>query len=159
MKRYILIPLVFAVVSIALTLSSDAQVFTNNESQEPAYLFVLSGTSGKMEDDTLTINGMPNVVYFSDRPSRIAGHKSVADFVELWNKSSDSFKADPPNATLSIMDGDSAKNVVVELKSVETKDDSVTFKVRVLQGEAPKTFSNSSLFIDEFHFGPNPGDG
>lgn len=158
MKRYLSIPLFFAVVSLALTLSSDAQVFTNNESQEPAYLFVLSGTSGKMDGDTLTINGMPNVVYFSDRPSRIAGHESVSDFVELWNKSSDSFKADPPNATLSIMDGDTAENIVVELMSVEARDDSLTFKVRVLQGQAPKTFSNSSLFIDTFHFGPSPGD-
>ena len=159
MKRYISIPLVFAVVSIALTLSSDAQVFTINDSGGPTYLYVLSGTSGKMEGGTLTINGMPNVVYFSDRPSRIAGHSSVTDFVELWNKSSDSFKADPPNATLSIMDGDTPENIVVELMSVEAKDDSVTFKVRVLQGEAPKSFSNSSLFIDEFHFGPSPGDG
>ncbi len=159
MKRYISIPLFLAVVGFALVTSSVAQVFTNNESQKPAYLFVLSGNSGKMDGDTLTIKGMPNVVYFSDRPSRIAGHKSVSDFVELWNKSSDSFKADPPNATLSILDSDTAKNIVVELMSAEAKDDSVTFKVRVLQGEAPKTFSNSSLFIDEFHFGPSPGDG
>jgi len=158
-KIYVSIPLFFAVVSLALIISADAQVFTHDDAGEPTYLFVLSGTSGEMEGDTLTLSGMPNVVYFSDRPSRIAGHKSVTDFVELWNKSSDSFKADPPNATLSILDHESAENVVLELKSAQAKDNSVTFKVRVLQGEAPKTFLNSSLFIDEFHFGPNPGDG
>lgn len=157
MRKSLLTPILFIVIGFVFTLSAAAQVFTVNDSGGPSYLYVLSSTSGKMKDDTLILNGVPSVVYFSDRPSRIAGHESVSDFVELWNKSSDSFKADPPNATLSILDV--AENIVVELMSVEDKDDSVTFKVRVLQGQAPKTFSNSSLFIDEFHFGPNPGDG
>ena len=159
MRIQLLILLFIGFVSFTITQDSTAQIFTNNDSEEPSYLFVLSGNSGKMEGDTLVLNGVPSVVYFSDRPSRIAGHKKLSDFASLWNKSSDSFKADPPNATLSIMDAESVKNVVLELKSIEVNDGSVSFKVRVLQGEAPKTFSNSSLFIDEFHFGPNPGDG
>ena len=159
MKKYLFIPLIFTVISFALASGSIAQVFTVNDSGGPTYLYVLSGTSGKMDGDTLTLSGMPNVVYFSDRPSRIAGHMSVSDFTGLWNASSDSFKADPPNATLSMMEGDSVKNVVVELMNAESKDNSISFKVRVLQGQVSKTFSNSSLFIDEFHFGPNPGDG
>ncbi len=73
-----------------------------DDSENPGYLFVLSATSGSLKGDTLTLNGVPNVIYFSDRPARKAGHMSVSKFVEMWNKQSDSFKADPPNATLSL---------------------------------------------------------
>ncbi len=74
-----------------------------DDSKEPRYLFVLSATSGSLKGDTLTLNGVPNVIYFSDRPLRKAGHMSLSNFIEMWNKGSDSYKADPPNATLSVL--------------------------------------------------------
>jgi len=119
-----------------------------DDSKEPRYLFVISGTSGSLKGDTLTLNGVPNVIYFSDRPNRVAGHISLAKFVESWNKGVDSYKADPPNATLSVLNKDGAKNVVVELMSVEQKSGSVVFKVAVLEGMSPESFKMSSLFID-----------
>ncbi len=121
-----------------------------DDSKEPSYLFVISGTSGSLDGDTLTLNGVPNVIYFTDRPNRIAGHISVSEFVELWNKGSDSFKADPPNATLSVLKKDGAKNVVVELMSVEQKSGSVVFKVSVLEGTTPGSFKTAALFSDAF---------
>jgi hypothetical protein len=122
-----------------------------DDSKEPSYLFVISGTSGSLDGDTLTLNGVPNVVYFSDRPDRVAGHLSLEKFVESWNKGSDSFKADPPNATLSMLNKDGAKNVVVELMTLEQKDGSVVFKVAVLEGVLSQTFKESTIFIDHFH--------
>jgi len=92
-----------------------------DDSKEPSYLFVISGTSGSLDGDTLTLNGVPNVIYFSDRPNRIAGHMSLSEFIEMWNKGNDSFKADPPNATLSVLKKEGSQNVVVELMSVEQK--------------------------------------
>jgi len=119
-----------------------------DDSKEPGYLFVLSGTSGSLEGDTLTLNGVPNVIYFSDRPARKAGHISLEKFVESWNKGSDSFKADPPNATLSVLNKEGAKNVVVELKSVEQKRGSVIFKVEVLEGKVNRELYSGVLYID-----------
>jgi len=119
-----------------------------DDSKNTGYLFVISGTSGSLDGDTLTLNGVPNVLYFSDRPNRIAGHLSLEKFVEMWDKGDDSFKADPPNATLSVLKKDGAKNVVVELKSVEQKNGSIYFKVEVLEGKSPESFKRSSLFID-----------
>ena len=119
-----------------------------DDSKNPGYLFVISGTSGSLKGDTLTLNGVPNVIYFSDRPVRVAGHLSLEKFVEMWDKGDDSFKADPPNATLSVLKKDGAKNVVVELMSVEQKSGSVVFKVVVLEGTLPERFKTSSLFID-----------
>ncbi len=42
------------------------------------YQHVLSATSGSLKGDTLTLNGVPNVIYFSDRPDRVAGHMSLS---------------------------------------------------------------------------------
>jgi hypothetical protein len=128
-----------------------------DDSKNTGYLFVISGTSGSLKGDTLTLNGVPNVIYFSDRPARKAGHLSLEKFVESWNKGSDSFKADPPNATLSILGKVDEMNVVVELKSVEQKNGSVVFRVAVLEGMSPESFKMSSLFIDvNGKTSPNP---
>jgi len=119
-----------------------------DDSKNMGYLFVLSGTSGSLEGDTLTLNGVPNVIYFSDRPARKAGHMSLSNFIEMWDKGVDSFKADPPNATLSVLTKEGAKNVVVELRSVEQKSGSVVFNVAVLEGKLSESFKISSLYID-----------
>jgi hypothetical protein len=124
-----------------------------DDSKESSYLFVISGTSGSLNADTLTLNGIPNVTYFSDRPNRIAGHLSLSEFIEMWDKGSDSFKADPPNATLSVLKKDGAKNIVVELISVEQKSGSVVFKVAGLEGNVTESFEASSLFIDSLQVG------
>ncbi len=127
-----------------------------DDSKNTGYLFVLSGTSGSLKGDTLTLNGVPNVIYFSDRPARKAGILSVSEFIKMWDKGSDSYKADPPNATLSVLKKEGAKNVVVELMSVEQKSGSVVFKVAVLKGMSPESLSTSTLFIDGFPYGPGP---
>jgi len=66
----------------------------------------------------------------------------------MWDKGDDSFKADPPNATLSVLKKEGARNVVVELISVEQKSGSVVFNVVVLDGKVPETFEASTLFTD-----------
>jgi len=147
--RYATIVGIFIVM---LTLVSGL-VFAENvidDSKNTGYLFVISGTLGSLDGDTLTLNGVPNVIYFSDRPARIAGHMSVSKFVEMWDKGVDSFKADPPNATLSVLKKEGAKNVVVELMSVEQKNDTVVFKVAVLEGveKVATSFNAGTVFVD-----------
>lgn len=122
-----------------------------DDSQELSYLFVLGAVSGSLKGDILTLNGVPNVIYFSDRPARKTGHMSLSEFIDMWDKGVDSFKADPPNATLSVLKKEGAKNVVVELMSVEQKSGSVVFKVAVLEGNVTESFEASSLFIDSYH--------
>jgi len=125
-------------------------VFAENvigDSKEPRYLFVLSATSGSLKGDTLTLNGVPNVIYFTDRPARKAVHLSLERFVESWNKGSDSYKANPPNAILSVLKKRRFKNVLVELISAEQKNGSAVFKVVVGEGKVNEKFSNASLLI------------
>jgi len=141
---------IVGIFTVMLTLVPGL-VFAKNvidDSKNTGYLFVISGTSGSLDGDILTLNGVPNVIYFSDRPARKAGHLSLEKFVESWNKGSDSFKADPPNATLSLLKKEGAENGVVELMSVEQKSGSVVFKISVLEGLIPESFKTSTLFID-----------
>ena len=152
----------FKLVYIGIYVLFFGVLFANAEhviddSKNTGYLFVISGTSGSLDGDTLTLNGVPNVIYFSDRPARKAGHLSFEKFVESWNKGVDSFKADPPNATLSVLKEDEARNVVVELTGVEQKKDSVVFKVVLLEGIGIESFEASSLFIDIIMTGGGPG--
>ena len=131
-----------------------------NEADAPKFLYTMSAKSGTFENGRLTLKDVPLVVYFSDRPARLSGMLSIEVFAQGWDKGSDNFRNDSPNATLSILGKDGANNIVVELSNpnVKVKEDSISFKVRVLQGEMPKSFGNATLFVD-FNFGPNPGDG
>lgn len=131
-----------------------------NEADAPKFLYTMSAKSGTFENGRLTLNDVPLVVYFSDRPARISGQLSIQVFEQGWRQGPDSFQADPPNATLSILAESGDRNIVVELSEpqVKVKEGSISFKVRVLDGELPANFGHSSLFID-FNFGPSPGDG
>jgi len=142
---------IVGIFTVMLTLVSGL-VFAEHvidDSKNTGYLFVISGTSGSLDGDTLTLNGVPNVIYFSDRPARKAGHLSLEKFVAMWDKGDDSFKADPPTATLSVLKKDGAKNTVVELMSVEQKSGSVVFKISVLEGLIAESFKTLTLFIDQ----------
>ena len=131
-----------------------------NEADAPKFLYTMSAKSGTFENGTLTLNDVPLVIYFSDRPARISGQLSIQVFEQGWRTGTDSFKADPPNATLSILAESGDKNIVVELSepNVVVEEDKISFKVKVLDGELPESFGHSSLFID-MNFGPSPGDG
>ncbi|GJM14875.1 MAG: hypothetical protein DHS20C13_02020 [Thermodesulfobacteriota bacterium] len=121
-----------------------------NEADAPKFLYTMSAKSGTFENGRLTLNDVPLVVYFADRPARISGQLSIQVFAQGWGTGTDSFKNDPPNATLSILGKDGDKNTVVELSdpNVVVEEGSISFKVRVLDGELPETFEHSTLFID-----------
>lgn len=128
-------------------------------SKKQEFLFVVSATSGTFDGKILTLSGIPNITYFSERPNRITGQKTPKAFIKMWNKAAEGFGKDHPNAALAIL-GDKPNNVVVELiKAQEAKDNSVTFDVKVLpggSGKLPKSFGASSLFIDAI---PTPVNG
>jgi hypothetical protein len=54
-------------------------------------------------------------LFFADRPERIAGNMTTI-FVPFWSKGNDSFLPDPPNADVSIMEGEQLRHVFVVLR-------------------------------------------
>lgn len=117
-------------------------------------MFVQQAAGMKYDGKTLTLEGIaPATIFFSDRPQRISGHLTRAQFVDLWNKTKDSFAADPPNAALSIVTDKEAPPVVVELTSIAEAGDSLSYGVRVLEGTLPESAGAVALFIDGWRWG------
>jgi hypothetical protein len=123
--------------------------------QQPAkqadFLFVQTakGMTFDKSASKLTLNGVsPITVMFSDRPERIAANMRTAAFVPFWGKGEDSFLSDPPNADISILEGDQLRQIIAVLQDPVLQGDNLTYTVKVVQGDMPATGSDVSVFID-----------
>jgi hypothetical protein len=132
-------------------LAADAKVQTDpDKDKKVPLLFVQTAKGATLANGKLTLSGVsPMTVFFSDRPTRVAGHVATSEMIPLWSEGKDSFLKDPPNATLSTFTADGkVGNVVVELKNPGLKGDQMTYDVRVLEGKLPDKAEGASLFID-----------
>src|SRR5262245_64834742 len=75
-------------------------------------LFVQNAVSGSYDGKRLTLVGVGPTVFFSDRPYRTAGQVHTQAFITHWDKGSDNFAQNPPNATLSIFNDQGVDSVV-----------------------------------------------
>jgi hypothetical protein len=120
-------------------------------SQEPEFLFVQSakGMTFDKAASKVTLTGIsPATVFFSDRPDRIAGNMTTAAFIPFWSKGKDNFASNPPNADISILEGDQLRQVVVVLQDPVLQGDNLTYTVKILQGDMPAKGADVSVFID-----------
>ena len=140
----------FVLMAMSLIVLTAVVGCAVDEDAKPEYLFAMPALSGTANADSLTLNNVSHVIYFSDRPDRIAGHMTLEDFVKNWNEGSDSFTDDPPNATLSVLDESGTTETVVELLNLKIDGAAVTFTVKVLEGKLLESFGPATLFIDAF---------
>jgi hypothetical protein len=143
-----------AAPAIVASLASANSVLAQG-AQKPAkqadFLFVRTakGMTFDKSASKLTLNGVsPVTVMFSDRPERIAANMWTAEFVPFWSKGKDSFLSDPPNADISILEGDRLRQIVAVLQDPVLQGDNLTYTVKVVQGDMPATGSDVSVFID-----------
>ena len=116
-------------------------------------LAVLNAAGAKLEGGKLTLSGVSaNAIVFADRPVRAAGHVTVKQFLMQWDEGKDSFAADPPNATISVLGGGGpdVADAVVTLKSPKLDGSTLTFEVAVLEGDLAGASGPAALFIDAF---------
>jgi hypothetical protein len=121
------------------------------ETKQADFLFVQTAKAMTFDKSTnkLTLEGISSTtLFFSDRPERIAGNMKTTAFVPFWSKGKDSFLSDPPNADISIVEGDKLRQVVTVLQAPELKSDHLTYTVKVLQGDMPAKGADVSVFID-----------
>ncbi len=115
-------------------------------------LFAQTAKQMRFDGATMILDGMsPATLFFADRPQRLTGHFSNADFVELREAGQDSFAAEPPNAEVALLEEANKAPLVVELESVSLVDKALHYKVKVLEGESPAESGPVSLFIDHHH--------
>ncbi|MEP9389996.1 hypothetical protein [Mesorhizobium sp. KR9-304] len=140
-----------AASTIALA-SGSAKPDSAQAAEEMAdFLFVQTASAMTFDKTTskLTLEGIgATTLFFADRPERIAGNMKTTAFVPFWSTGKDSFLSDPPNADLSILEGDKLRQVVVVLENPELNGTSLTYTVKVVGGEMPEKGSELSVFID-----------
>ena len=132
-------------------LASVTPVFAQpNPATQVELLFVQNAEAVVFANDTLTLKGIsPAVIFFSDRPQRVAGHVTLPRFLDAWDEGADSFAEDPPNAALSIVGEGEITSVVMEIANPQLEGDELSYEiVQILDGELPATGGISSLFID-----------
>jgi hypothetical protein len=126
--------------------------------KSPSFLFVQSAKQASFDGKTLKLSETsPHTVYFSDRPYRIVGSFDNAKFLQEWNnkKDKDSFAKDAPNAWISYYDENGkAGSAVIEISDLKLTKNSVSYKVKILEGKLPKEMKKVSLVIDNFGYYP-----
>lgn len=138
----------------ATLLGSRASLRAQTASEAPKnadFLFVqcARGMAFDSAKSTLTLTGVsPITLFFTDRPERIAGNMKTASFIPFWGEGKDSFKSNPPNADLSIIEGSEMKQIVVELRDPVLNGDNLAYTVKLIQGDMPAKGSDVSVFID-----------
>jgi hypothetical protein len=97
----------------------------------------------------MTLHGVaPYTIAFSDRPERFAGHMPTSKFVPMWSNGKESFLKDPPNATVSVMDGTTVSSLVVVLRNPRMKESELSYDIQILEGAPPSREGEASVFID-----------
>ncbi len=149
-RRSFIATAVVAASSLASIKSGLAQT-TPDAAQKADFLFVQSskGLTFDKASSKLTLTGVsPVTVFFTDRPERIAGNMNTVSFIPFWSEGKDSFKSNPPNADVSLLEGGKLTQIVVELQDPVLAGDDLAYTVKVLQGEMPAKAANVSVFID-----------
>jgi len=147
-RKFIAAALAAPLVPLGLAM---AQGVKEQSVKQADFLFVQTAKSMIFDKSTnkLTLEGVSSTtLFFSDRPERIAGNMKTTSFIPFWSTGKDSFLKDPPNADVSIVEGDKLRQVVVVLQQPELKGDNLTYTVKVLQGDTPAKGADVSVFID-----------
>jgi hypothetical protein len=116
-------------------------------------MFVQTAQGIDSADGTLTLRGItPSTLYFSDRPQRVVGHMTTADFVDLWGAGENSFETDPPNAVLSFLEpgGEVPEDAVIVITEPQLSDGELSYSIDVTEGTVPAHTGPVTLFIDPF---------
>jgi hypothetical protein len=119
------------------------------DAKQADFLFVQTAREMVGDGERLILKGVsPVTLFFSDRPERIAGNMSTAKFVPFWSTGKDSFLSDPPNADVTVVNGGELSQTVVVLSDPVLEGDTLTYRIKTLEGALPAAGSDVSIFID-----------
>ena len=158
---FLLAGVMFSMVACATTST------TSSASSEKAQLmFVQIAEDVKIDPAKSTfrlVRVNQQTLYFSDRPERIAGHLNLAAYLKEWTSQAgkDSFKADPPNAVLSVYEAVQPNNTLAAVKITNPVVDGadLIYSYKLIEGKMPAAGGATSLFIDWIGVGGGVGRG
>jgi len=128
--------------------AQETQPVNADPTPPPTYDFVQQAGEMAFDGQSLTLSDAnTGVLFFSDRPYRVGGQISNAEFAQFWT-APDGFEGDPPNAVVSLLGATDKPPALVELTSAKTEGSSVVYGVKVLRGELSASAKGVALFID-----------
>lgn len=128
-----------------ITTTSSTETTTPTEGTH--YLYVVNAGAGTFDGETLTLNQVPSVIYFTESPDRVAGHMTTEGFIRTVGET---VSEGPTSATLAITTPEGTQTIPVELTNITINGDKVTTTIDTFGTDLPKNFSSSSLFIDPY---------
>jgi len=146
-------------ILLALVMAMGTQSVAAEDAAKPAeWLFVHTAQTAEMSSATTLIMPLTRDIFaFTDRPNRMHSYMSAHEFVSLWDEGEgDTFKADPPNAVLTWVDGDEMKEAEVLIIGAKTVSHGrgIAYQVKLEAGETPEgNIGVASFFVDAFMSG------
>jgi hypothetical protein len=150
-------------ISLSLGISvSNASSTATSKQNEVKLLYVLHATKGqiaktKNNQYQLTLKGLKNIAFFSDRPDRVTGNTTISQFINRWAVGDNSFKANNPNAAfVGVLDAAKSKSrnkdhfVILSSPLYNADKNTLYFTIKSIDKNAlsANKFKNISLFID-----------
>ena len=131
-------------------MAAFANATENKAAGEPALnlLFVQDSQGVEFHNDTMILKDAKlQVLYFSDRPYRLAGHMTRK---EAMNTVSELFTNVPPNAVLVIFGEEKSTDIVMTLtKAPRVEGNDLVFAdIKIIQDTPPSKGGVNALFID-----------
>jgi hypothetical protein len=150
MKKGFLITMMLIIVLVAQAGMPFIAGAATDATKTADLLFVQTARDVRLDGEKLILKGIsPTVLFFTDRPERIAGNMKNDRYLKLWTEDGkDSFLADPPNATLSVFTDDAVGELVVTLRNPQFKGDDLIYDISVIEGKPPAKGGPCALFID-----------
>jgi hypothetical protein len=141
------------IASLLFTSSAFAE-----EAKPAEWLFVQTAPTAEMTSETTLVMPVIREIFaFTDRPNRQHSYMAAHAFVSLWDRAEgDTFKANPPNAVLTWIDGDKVHEaeIIITGASVLAHGRAISFEVKLETGEAPSgKMRGVSLFVDGTCYG------
>jgi hypothetical protein len=134
--------------------------------EAPSFMFVQVAEDVQTDTMAMTLrlhNITPQVIFFSDRPNRLAGHITLAQYLHEWTPAAgaDNLGADPPNATLSVYEPGQPDNAItiVELANPRLDGPDMIYDYKLVDGRVPTNGGTTALFIDRVGVGGGVGPG
>ncbi|MGB2218908.1 MAG: hypothetical protein ACPH4G_01490 [Henriciella sp.] len=132
--------------------TEPVSVAAETEQAAKSLLFVTTANGMKLDPEAGTVTLIEpanNIVWFTDRPGRDAGHMHLEEYMSLWVGRQNDFGDVPPNAVL-IAEGHELNPAVLELLSPQHDRGTLTYDVKIIEGDPPLSAGAVTLVIDPF---------
>ena len=126
-----------------------------DDAKPAEWLFVHTAQTAEMTSDTTLVMPVTRDIFaFTDRPNRMHDYINAHEFVSLWDEGDgDTFRADPPNAVLTWVDGEEMKEAELLIVSAETvrHGREIAYEVKLEAGKKPTgKLQSVSFFVDSY---------